>query len=285
MSIGSVEVEGGWRARARWGLAAAIVLVAHVAGAWVIARHEPEASTGEEASAILIELAPLPVAPAVEPVAAAPEPEVTPPQPEPELGLPAPPEPAEPTFDAADLQPPPAPPVPEPEVVMPEPPKKRPEAEQPESEVKKPEVKSAQRPLRQDERNEKKPPKPQTKVAAAPPRPQDGAAVPAAPALGSASSMSAAPANWRGALMARLNRAKRPFGTRPLREGNIVRVTLTIDRSGNVLNCRIVGNSVSPSLDQEALAVVQRASPLPPPPAEVAGARISLTVPIRFESY
>jgi periplasmic protein TonB len=37
------------------------------------------------------------------------------------------------------------------------------------------------------------------------------------------------------------------------------------------------------ALDQEALAVLQRAQPFPPPPADTPGERLPLTVPIIFE--
>ena len=36
-------------------------------------------------------------------------------------------------------------------------------------------------------------------------------------------------------------------------------------------------------LDRETIAMIQRASPLPAPPAEVQGTRITLTVPVRFD--
>jgi protein TonB len=49
-----------------------------------------------------------------------------------------------------------------------------------------------------------------------------------------------------------------------------------------VIGYQISGSSGSASLDQEALSMIQRASPLPAPPPEVPGSRISLTVPVRF---
>jgi protein TonB len=95
------------------------------------------------------------------------------------------------------------------------------------------------------------------------------------------SSISAA--NWRGALLAQLNRAKRyPGDARSRREEGTVRLSFSIDRSGRVIGYQISGSSGSASLDQEALSMIQRASPLPAPPPEVPGSRISLTVPVRF---
>jgi protein TonB len=273
------EAGGGWRERARWGIAALIVLIAHAAGAWFITRHQPEASMGEMPAAIMIELAQLPVAPAIEPTDLAPGPEVSevPPEPEPEIDLPPPPEPAEPTFDAAEFQPPP-PSAPKPEVVLPDPPKEKPVAKSPKPEVKKP----APRPRQPDDRQRARS-KPQNKVATAPPRPQVAAAAPAAPTMGSAVASSASPANWRGALIAHLNRVKRyPSEARRRREEGVVRLNFSIDRNGRVMSYRIAESSGSTALDQEALAMIQRASPLPAPPPNIGGARISLVVPVRF---
>jgi protein TonB len=41
-------------------------------------------------------------------------------------------------------------------------------------------------------------------------------------------------------------------------------------------------SSGAAALDEEALALLQRAQPFPPPPAEMAGPHVDLTVPIRF---
>jgi protein TonB len=83
--------------------------------------------------------------------------------------------------------------------------------------------------------------------------------------------------------MAQLHRAKRyPAEARQRREEGTARLSFSIDRSGRVVSYQLVGSSGSAALDQEALAMIQRASPLPPPPPEVTGSRISLTVPVRF---
>jgi protein TonB len=59
-------------------------------------------------------------------------------------------------------------------------------------------------------------------------------------------------------------------------------VSFTIDRTGRVTASRVVGSSGSPALDDEALAVLQRASPLPAPPAQVPGESFNWTMPIQF---
>jgi protein TonB len=49
-----------------------------------------------------------------------------------------------------------------------------------------------------------------------------------------------------------------------------------------VLSARIEKSSGVESLDQETLALIQRAQPLPKPPAEMPGNPIELVVPIEF---
>ncbi len=61
-----------------------------------------------------------------------------------------------------------------------------------------------------------------------------------------------------------------------------VSVRFTLDRTGNVTDAQVVRSSGSSSLDEEALAVLQRASPLPAPPDQVAGATFDLVLPIQF---
>ena len=56
----------------------------------------------------------------------------------------------------------------------------------------------------------------------------------------------------------------------------------SIDRQGRVLTSRIVHSSGSDALDDEALALVKRAQPLPPPPAGLADDQLSFVVPIRY---
>ena len=55
-----------------------------------------------------------------------------------------------------------------------------------------------------------------------------------------------------------------------------------MDRSGKVLSAKIDKPSGVDALDQEALALVQRAQPLPKPPAEFPGNPIELVVPVEF---
>jgi protein TonB len=84
-------------------------------------------------------------------------------------------------------------------------------------------------------------------------------------------------------VLAWLNRHKRyPSGAKSRREEGSVQVSFTIDASGRVTGSRVVRSSGSPDLDRAALDMVQRASPVPAPPKEIARSRMSLNVPVMF---
>ncbi len=105
----------------------------------------------------------------------------------------------------------------------------------------------------------------------------------AAPMPGAGARDSNALPNWRSLLVAQLERNKRyPSDARSRGEQGVAQLAFRVDRSGGVHGARIVRSSGSSSLDQETLALVQRASPLPPPPPEVHGGSIAVVVPIRY---
>jgi periplasmic protein TonB len=80
--------------------------------------------------------------------------------------------------------------------------------------------------------------------------------------------------------VARLAKAQRyPAQARGLR--GVVNLAFAIDHHGGVVSSRIVKSSGSTILDAEALDLITRAAPLPPP-ADVADGDPSLVVPIRF---
>jgi len=62
----------------------------------------------------------------------------------------------------------------------------------------------------------------------------------------------------------------------------VAEVFFSLDRQGRVVESRIMRSSGASSLDEEALALLQRAQPFPAPPSEMSGVRVDLTVPIRF---
>lgn len=102
----------------------------------------------------------------------------------------------------------------------------------------------------------------------------------AAPAPGAAAQSNALP-SWRSALVARLERNKRyPSDAGGVR--GVAVLAFNVDRSGGVHNARIAKSSGSSALDRETLALAARAQPLPPPPAELSGAQIPVSVPLRY---
>jgi periplasmic protein TonB len=86
---------------------------------------------------------------------------------------------------------------------------------------------------------------------------------------------------WRNQIVTILERNKRyPSDARARGEHGVARLAFSIDRAGHLIASRIVASSGSAALDQETLALVQRAQPFPPPPPELAGAE--MTVPVSF---
>lgn len=282
----------------RWTLAIAVVVGAHgVAGWMLVTWQRAEAAMGAPPAALMIELAPLPVAPEAPPQEVAPGPEMVEaqpePQPEPVIEKPPEPEPPppEPVVEPQPVEPPPEPtrqPVvrPEPEIKIPElpqlpdaaavlaPPPPPPPARPKTVERKPPPKKVVERrkPINQD--------KPPAERTTAPPRAQAQVAPnAAAPAEGAASVSAALRASWRGTLLAHLNRYKRfPGGANP----GTVQVAFSIDRSGRVVSARLVGGSGDAILDEEAVAMIRRASPVPAPPEGLGGGSIALSVPVKF---
>jgi len=244
----------------RWVTAGLAVVGLHAGGVWLALNWpQPVEAMGGPPAAIMMELAPLAVAPEV-------------PQQDIEPG---------PQMVEADDQPEPEKPVEE--KVEPEP-----ETKPVETEIKPPqlpEVKAAEVVLPPKAEPPKPKPKPKKKKQKAAPRttaPPSSQAMPgdraAAPAEGMASSMS--PATWRGALMAHLNRHKRfPSGAAGT---GVATVAFTIDRSGRVLSARLVRSAGDAALDAEAASLPRRASPVPAPPPNIGGGSITLAVPIRF---
>lgn len=257
-----------WAAPVRWAGAAAIVCATHVGGAWM-ALHWPHASPppGEPPPAVMIELAPVAVAPEAPPQEVAPGPEMTEAQPEPVAEPMEEPQP-EPEIKIPDL-----PQVPEAQAVLTPPPPPKPRVER-----KPPPPKPVQKVERKPPIN---PERPRTPRTTAPPTAQAARAnMAAAPAAGAAQAPSMSSASWFGSIMAHLNRYKRaPAGG----STGTAKVAFTIDRSGRVLSARLIGSSGDSALDDEAVAMVRRASPVPAPPASVgSGGTVNATVPVRY---
>lgn len=264
----------------RWTLAAAFVLAVHGGVAAAITYWpKPQSTAGEPAAAILIELAPEIAAPEVPPQEVAvgvqqeQSEESTPTETEdvPEEELP------EPEPLAAEKPPEILPEIPElPEIntaeAVLEAPAKEPKPEpEPEEEKKLDELEKTV------EKKKTKPKQKSVAQAASAPKAIDAARskTNTAPNSGMGSSMSMA--TWRGTIIAHLNRRKRSAGG----QRGTATVAFSINRSGQVLSARLVRSSGNPNLDKEAVALVRRASPVPPPPANVKGNSVLLSVPVR----
>lgn len=105
------------------------------------------------------------------------------------------------------------------------------------------------------------------------------------PTLSSAASSAPriSPARWQTRVLAWLNRHKRyPSGARARRQEGTVTVSFTIDPSGRVLATRVIRSSGNAELDTAAVDMVQRSSPVPAPPAQIARSRMNLSVPVDF---
>lgn len=87
--------------------------------------------------------------------------------------------------------------------------------------------------------------------------------------------------SWETALLTRLDQAKH-MPPAAVKQHGVVLLHFTMDRDGKVSAVKIEKSSGTDALDQEALAALQRAQPLPPPPAEVPGATLDLIVPVDF---
>ncbi|NHO31358.1 energy transducer TonB [Acetobacter fallax] len=110
------------------------------------------------------------------------------------------------------------------------------------------------------------------------------AAVQTASAPGAASAhASHDPLTWQSALLARLERYKRyPAQAQREHQEGTAMLHFRMDRQGHVLAANIVHGSGRALLDEETMALVRRAEPLPVPPDSVTGEIITLTVPVEF---
>ncbi len=269
----------------RWSACFVAALGIHVAGAAVLLAHwEPTSDQVANAPVIMIDLAPIAVAPqtvqtelppdAVERQFQAGE-KQTPDKPEEEIvDKPEPEKPVEVAKTEPEPEPEPekTPEIdPEPtkaEIAMLPPPRPAEKIEDKKEEKKK-EVRKKPRPR-------------QASLASAPSAADQVAPRAAAPNAGAARDSNALP-NWTSRVISRLERYKRyPSEAQSRGDRGVVRLAFSVDRSGGVHNARVVASSGSNVLDRETLAMIERASPLPPPPDEVRGNYIPVVVPIAY---
>ena len=86
---------------------------------------------------------------------------------------------------------------------------------------------------------------------------------------------------WQQAMVAHLARFQR-YPAQAKGATGVVSLSFSVDRQGHVLNSEIIKSSGSAVLDAEALSLLTRAAPLPPPPAAVPDTDLTFVLPIRF---
>src|SRR5581483_2326795 len=234
-----------WPEAVRWIACFALAAAFHAAGmAALFARWGEDSDLVAKAPVVLVDLAPVAVSPNITPNELPPGPQRQEAEPEP---LPEKP------IEKVELPPDPQA---EPVAVMPSP---------------KPVEKPKEKKLRQKHAS----------LPSAPSTAEQKADQAAAPTPGVSSRDSHALPNWITQVAARLERNKRyPSGARG--DQGEATIAFSVDRQGGVHNVRIVRGSGVSALDQEALALVKRAQPLPPPPPEIPGAQIPLIQTVRY---
>jgi protein TonB len=113
---------------------------------------------------------------------------------------------------------------------------------------------------------------------------EETAAVPAAPRQGAPNRYDAEVArSWHKKVSTLIESKKRyPASAQARGQQGVVKVAFSVDRQGRIVDTRLEGPSGVAALDEEALAVLRRAEPFPPPPAVVPGDRFTFIVPLRF---
>lgn len=88
---------------------------------------------------------------------------------------------------------------------------------------------------------------------------------------------------WQGILLGHLEQHRRyPRQAERMRQEGTAHVRFSVDQRGHVANARIERSSGNALLDEATLDTVQRASPVPPPPTELAPYPVDVMVPVEF---
>ena len=272
-----------------WAICIALALGIHAAAAAaLLARWNAEPNQVANAPLILVELEPLPVAPDTKPAEAPPGP-----QQQQAAAAPARPQPVEKTAEAPPQQTA-APPQPAPQkpaeltaALPPEP---------------KAELQIAGRRRRNRSKSRKKRPlksrlKNGSKSRSRRSTGQKQASLASAPSSGRTQGRArggAGAGRFRHAIPTRCRTGNRnwspgssadkryPAEAQSRGEQGVAQLAFSVDRSGGVHHARIVRSSGSGLLDARRWRCVERAAPLPPPPPEISGAQIAISVPIRY---
>jgi len=89
---------------------------------------------------------------------------------------------------------------------------------------------------------------------------------------------------WQKELLAHLSRYKRYPAERTHRSAEIL-VTFNLDRTGNVLSATVAKSSGDTAFDSAAVAMLQRANPVPAPPPLIADEGLSFSLPVIFRKH
>jgi periplasmic protein TonB len=246
-----------WPQATRWGICFAAALLFHgVGAAALLARWNDESELLPNEAVVMVDMAPEAVAPTMTPNDAPPDQVESKEQIEPD------PQPEKPV-EKTEVEPEPVKP-PEKVEIKPD------NSPNPELSVMPP-PKPVEKPKEKKQKT--------ASVARAPKAAEKLAARAAAPSAGASSNNPNAVPSWMSQIVMRIQSVKRSVAVEEIR---VATVNFSVDRSGGVHGAHIVRSSGSSALDEATLALVARASPLPPPPPEKPGDRILLTLPIRF---
>ena len=107
------------------------------------------------------------------------------------------------------------------------------------------------------------------------------APTPVAPVIGTGESMRRARVTWQKKLAAHFDKYKRYPADRVTQMAEVV-VSFVLDRNGHVLSTSVLKGSGDSAFDAAAIAMLQRADPVPPPPPLVADEGLMFTLPVVF---
>jgi protein TonB len=149
-----------------------------------------------------------------------------------------------------------------------------------------PEMKDEVQPAPKPE-EETKPPEPEAEVALPKPEPPKQERPPAEIVEATAPPAARAPppsvVRWQTKIAAHVQRFQRyPAAARARDETGVAKVFFIIDREGRLVQSGIAKSSGSAALDQEALAALARATPMPRPPDQATDAELIIDMPMAF---
>jgi TonB family protein len=87
---------------------------------------------------------------------------------------------------------------------------------------------------------------------------------------------------WEKELVAHFDKFKRYPADRSAQRAQVT-VSFVLDRVGHIVSSQIVSGSGDQSFDAAAIAMLQRADPVPPPPPLVADQGLTFTLPVNFQ--